>query len=84
MEHHLQQKKIMLPSLEYRIFYFWLKFVSFTQVSRQHFPKSGFIIFKYVWRNVLMQNIQKIHEADPEKNASLTDGQTNKWMDGKD
>ena len=31
-----------------------------------------------------MQNIQKIHEADPEKNASLTDGQANKWMDGKD
>ena len=57
---------------------------SFTQLFRQHFPKSGFIIFKYIWRNVLMQNIQKIHEADPEKNASLTDGQTNKWMDGKD
>ena len=31
-----------------------------------------------------MQNIQKIHEADLEKNASLTDEQTNKWMDEKD
>ena len=31
-----------------------------------------------------MQNIQKIDEADPEKNASLTDGQTTKWMDKKD
>ena len=41
-------------------------------------------MFKYIWRNVLMQNIQKIDEADPEKNASLTDGQTTKWMDEKD
>ena len=31
-----------------------------------------------------MQDIQKIDEADPEKNASLTDGQTTKWMDEKD
>ena len=29
-----------------------------------------------------MQNIQKIHEADPEKNASLT-GWTDKQMDGR-
>ena len=31
-----------------------------------------------------MQNIQKIHEADPEKNASLTDGQTNRWTERTD
>ena len=69
-------KKIMLHLLKCQTFHFWSKFVSFTQSSRQHFPKSGFVTFQYIWRNALILKIKKTHRVDLEKNAPQTDGQT--------
>ena len=40
MEHHLKQKKTMLPSLKCQIFCFRSKFVSFTQLFRQQIQFS--------------------------------------------
>ena len=40
MEHHLKQKKTMLPSLKCQIFCFRSKFVSFTQLCRQQIQFS--------------------------------------------
>ena len=44
--------------------------------KKYSFLKSGFVTFQYIWQNVIIQKIKKIHQIDPETNASQTDGQT--------
>ena len=36
------------------------------------------------WQNILMQKIKKSRRVNPEKNASQTDEQTNRWIDEQD
>ena len=74
-------QKVMLPPLKCQIFCFWSKFV-YTKNSlhkKYNFPKSGLVIFKYMWQNSFIQTIKKIHRVDPDKNASKIGGQTNRW-----
>ena len=64
----------MLPSLKCQIFYFWSKFVSFTELSRKQIQ---FLKIQLCHFLVYVRKLRK-SRVDPEKNASRqTDRQTN-------
>ena len=70
-------QKVMLPSLKCKIFHFWSKFVSFTQLSRQQieFSKLSLCRFLVYMAKYPYAKIKKTHQSDSEKNASQKDGQ---------
>ena len=78
--------KVMSPLLKCQIFCFRSKFVFFTELLRQQiqFSKIWICHFLYIWQNILIQKIKKIHWADPEKNALQTGRQADRWTDKQD
>ena len=85
MGHHLQQKKIMLPSLEYRIFYFWLKFFRlpnyldniFQNPALSYLSIYGEMSWCKTFRKSTKQILRKMHHW-------RMDRQTNGWTERTD
>ena len=50
---------------------------------KYNFPKSSFVIFQYIWQNILKQKLRKSISRSWE-NASQTDEQIDRWTDEHD
>ena len=69
----------MLPSLKCQILHFWSKFVLPNYLDNKYnFTKSGSATFSYIWQNIIMQKIEKIHIVNPDKDVSQMDRETDK------
>ena len=78
----LKAQKLMLPSLKCQLFYFWSKFVSFTQLSKQQIQFSKYSLCHF------LVNMAKYPHAKKFKNPlsrywgkCVTDRRTDRWTD---
>ena len=82
-EASFKAQKVVLPSLKCQVLCFWSKFVSFTQLSRKQVQFSKIWLFNFLlfMAKYPHPKLEKIHWVYPDKNASQTEGYTDRWTD---